>query len=201
MLHVARQHVRKNRYQNDKVKFRIGKWKAVISGLGPAARIVLLVVDVCYFESKLWELGGYMPPAPTNAAGSNIQPFVRTGREIPGQRHRHSPNATTNIQEPVMRLQAAKLLKVFQVLLSCFEEPPIAGEVQIARRNKFSSPAEDEVDAILCEQIGSKHRATPPKWEVPPGQSRKSVGAPVMACAELSIWVLQLFSGFVHHWF
>src|ERR1700675_1913155 len=151
MLHVARQHMRKNRYQNNQIKFLIGEGKAVLSSLAPAARIVLLVVDVDDLESESWELRGYVSLAQTNTAGNNHHPLIRACRKITSQSDCHSSYATTNIQDPMMRLQPTQLPEVFQVLLSGFDVAQVTGEIQIPRWNQLPASPEQEVDAIPCE--------------------------------------------------
>src|ERR1700685_2353493 len=58
----------------------------------------------------------------------------------------------------------------------------MAGEIQVARRNKLLVSSQYEIDAIECEQKRGINSPTPPKRSVPPKQIHWPAGTQTLAC-------------------
>src|SRR6266849_8335616 len=98
-----------DRRQEHEVEAVVGKRKSVFPGLEVSRRIVEFAKNVRQLEVKVGIFRSDMRRAPLNPLGNDINAFVAaTRREVFRQRHRHSPDAASYVQNAVISLKAAE---------------------------------------------------------------------------------------------
>jgi hypothetical protein len=112
-------------------------------------------------KTESWKSGGDFPPAPIDAQIDNIKPLVTAPIvEIPRQRGSHPPNAATDVEHAMIRLQSALFDQDFEEHLADrgkiagTDKDPVLGRTRNWGRRHVRAP---------CGDLGGK---TPSPQEV-----------------------------------
>src|SRR5579863_575758 len=109
----------KNRGEKDKVKRVVAKRESILGGSEPAFAIVTLAEYVSHLETKIWIFRSDVSGTPLDSLGSDVDAIVATPRrKVFSQLGGHSPGTTSHIQNTVVGLKIAELLKVRKELFS-----------------------------------------------------------------------------------